>query len=630
MIRHLLLLFVCFAGFATGANAADPVSLKIRHFGIEGAYFEQQNPVWLQIEAQNNTSNPQSFLLRAYQADLFADSNPASLSFVSAMTLAPSEKRTIDIPLHLARLRSSVLYAEAVRNDGMPLGHAARSFGDPAQGKLIALLCGTESVCKSIRQAILLSGTPEEQTRKAQALRVIELTELPPVWWAYQRVDTIAIAAPIDSISRAQLDALEVFALRGGRLVLSEKEMGNASGKSELLGGYQTGPPLGKVEPVGGGWLVRTASVSGPDFQGYFRTYGFATSTPPSVEEEFARFRVPFGSYGQSSVLSWLHFRVAKNFRFPTFWGLFYWLLGYILLGLLVNFILLRRMEKPEWGWVTIPVLAILFSAVLYFVSARDRPKEYRLDEVRIYGMDSKSTMAISTSQVRISSPRKGTVRLALPPQFVYSAPTAFERYSDEYEQGSWPSETREIEMDKSWEAAAFLRVWSYQDFSFNFVRRFPGTVARTSPDKLTNLSGVDFDQAIFVTKDSVYLLNSFPAGASVDLSSAKKIRYKDLAGYTAGETAVLASPPFAMGPASDSREEHIFPHGSWRPAENEILSLQEIVRGWPIDGERVFAQTEAIFFGFGKDVEPAAVLRGTPANGQSRALYSVTYRDSK
>jgi hypothetical protein len=106
-------------------------------------------------------------------------------------------------------------------------------------------------------------------------------------------------------------------------------------------------------------------------------------------------------------------------------------------------------------------------------------------------------------------------------------------------------------------------------------------------------------------------------------------IPYSEIAGHRAIGTELLASPPFAIGFGTKGPYED-FPAGEWMPQRGKPFSLEEIVRGWPIDADRVFVQTKAVFFGKGKDIVGAATLGETPAHQQSVAVYSVTYRDWK
>ncbi|HJZ65508.1 MAG TPA: DUF4350 domain-containing protein [Candidatus Acidoferrum sp.] len=631
-MRRLISLIPFFLVAAT-ANATDAIGLKITRFGIEDAYRQQQGVVWLQIEAQNNGAQTQSALIRAFEADLDAFARPTTYSYSVRVKLSPSEKQTIDIPLRLANNeRNTVLYAEAISESGLPLGHAARRLPHQTDGKLVGLLCASEAICKSIRQTVLLSGTAEEQTRKSQGLRLIQLQRVPTIWWAYTGIDTIVIAAQASNFSKEETDALEAFALRGGRLVLAEKEMGGFRTAGAPFASTSSLATDGLLTPAGWGTLARVASISSADFSNYFRPYGFATSTPSDVVALYAQFRERLLADPQRGLASWLQKRTATQFKFPGLLELVLWMTGYLLLMLGISFFLPRRLGKPEVAWVTIPILALVFSVILYKVSARNRPTDYGLEETRYYQLDGDNTLALADCEVQISAPKKGSVQLSAPGNFVYQPPQG-------YMVDSWGPEDRasresnagtEIKLGETWKSNVFLRVWSSRSLSFEFTHRFRGSVVRTGDSRLSNATGVDFDEAILVTHDAVYLLGSLAPGATADLSAVKKVPYDKIAGYRSEGVGWLASPPFAIGSAGKNAPGLDFPNGEWTPEPGKPFNLQEIVRGWPIDADRVFVQTKAVFFGKGKDVENASTLGDTAAQHRSVSVYSVTYRNWK
>jgi hypothetical protein len=606
---------------SANASATTLIGLKIAGFGIEGTYRQDERFGRLQIEAQNNGTQALSFTLKVYAANMDANAMPTSPVYLLPLTLQTGEKRMIDVPLQLPHGQdNSVLYAEADNEAGAPIGIAARRFWRPAYGMVVGLFCGSEENCKSMRQTILFSGTPEEQTRKAQDLHLIQLRELPSVWWAYSALNVVVIAGPLTGITKEQTDALEAFTLRSGTLVLVEKEMGGASAK---LGPFATSiasPANGGPIPAGSGRIVRISSINSPDFVAYFRPYGFGSSTPTELQKQFLRYRLYAMKNPQTSFAGWLQERTATHFKFPGTLELILWMTGYLVLMITVNFLLLRKIGKPEYAWVTIPLLSLAFSVALYLVSARNRPTEYGLDELRYYELDGDNTLAIAEDHLQISAPHEGLVRFSVPREFVYNPP-------QEYQVDTMLTE---IKLGETWESTDFLRMWSSDSLSFAFIRRFPGSVVHESSTRLANTTGVDFDDAVLVTEGTVYLLGRVPAGETVDLSVAKKVPYREMTGHSLEGINGNPEPPFATGEMKDSAFDEHHPNGLWKHGEGASYSLEEVIRGWPIEGEKVFKQTKAVFLGRGKDVMPAGSLTGVSARRRSDAFYVVTYREWK
>jgi hypothetical protein len=623
-------LFVLFFLLSANANATNLIALKITDFGIEGTYRQGEHFGRLQIEAENESTQAQSFTLKVYEAITDANALPASPVYLLPLTLQAREKRMIDVPLRIPNGRNnSVLYAEADNEDGAPIGMAARRFWQPAYGWVVGLFCGGEEICKAIRQTILFSGTPEEQTRKAQNLHLIQLRELPSVWWAYTALNDVVIAGPLTGTTKEQSDALEAFTLRGGKLVLVEKEMGGTSTKVGPFATSLASPTNGEPKPAGKGTLVRISSINSPDFSAYFRQYGFATSTPAELQELFARYRMYSMKYPGSSFAVWLHSRTATHFRFPGTLELVLWMTGYLLLMIAVNFLLLRKIGKPEYAWITIPLLSLVFSVALYLVSARNRPTEYGLDELRYYEFDGDNALAIAQEHLQISAPHEGLVKFSVPREFVYNQAQEYQADVVEINPEPRTGILTEIKLGETWESADFLRMWSSDSLSFEFIHRFPGSVVHESGNRLRNSTGVDFDDAMLVTGETAYFLGHVAAGEIVDLHAAKKVPYQEMAGHSLEGFDGSLDPPFATGEMKDSSLEEHHPNGLWKHSGTASL-LEEAICSWPIEQDKVFKQTKAVFLGHGKDVMPAGSLTGVSARRRSDAFYVVTYRDWK
>src|SRR5260370_21120194 len=100
----------------------------------------------------------------------------------------------------------------------------------------------------------------------------------------------------------------------------------------------------------------------------------------------------------------------GTSFRFPSFLEILLWMIGYLLVVGIVNFVFLRRFDRPEWGWLTIPAIAIFASVLLYGTSARHRPRNFNLYDMVVYRMDNLSSLAPHETKLRFSFPQRSTV----------------------------------------------------------------------------------------------------------------------------------------------------------------------------------------------------------------------------
>jgi len=147
MRRTFFFVVFAFLFFATTAQSSDSIALKITAFGIEGTYWEHQSVALVRVEIRNNTGQDKTVTIRVYEANMNAFARPARYSYVEAIRLPAGGNRVLDVPLHLANNASnSVLYAEALDEAGMPVGHAAQILRRPTEGKVIGLVCASDEL----------------------------------------------------------------------------------------------------------------------------------------------------------------------------------------------------------------------------------------------------------------------------------------------------------------------------------------------------------------------------------------------------------------------------------------------------------------------------------------------------
>ncbi len=653
MFRRILLFLFLLFGLATVGRAEDLVSVKIRHFGLEGAYSGNGATTLVDVEARNNTNGALWMNLFISELNLEIGALPASETFKIPLTLLPGELRTVNVPLHVFPLKHAVIFVEARDAQHNILGRTGRRVGEKSQGTVIAVLCASAAVCRSLQQSIMLSGTAEEQTRKSQSLRIIQLSEAPSVAWAYAPASTVILAAPLANLSEAQRQSLELFVRNGGALTLVEDQLAdgppfaaisnpslptqagaNTSERARFLGAYRARAQEGKNFPIGDGNLVNIRSVSSQEFTDHFRPLGFSESTPQDVREQWERRVRRHGQLtgGPEDEALWLMKRLGTSFRFPTFLQLLLGIVGYLALVGAVNFIMLRRIGRPEWGWITIPAISILFSVLLYVVSAWNHPRNFGIDEIVEYRLDPLSPLALLQAKVRVSAPMRATVHPVLPRDLVYEyAQRLF--LSDQITVQQRPGDSiDEITFGDKWETHFELRRWSFQDLYFQGHRQLAGAIYRDAIGRIHNDSGVNYQQAILVDHQDVFVLDNFLSGSVVNLAHAQQLPYARQTGRVVTNTQAYPGPPFAFHATE----------GGWHTSEEQLrqfeeernslsrqpFSLLELIRGWSPNGDDVFYETKAVFFGLSTEATLGAELRNRSPEHKAFSLTIVTFKE--
>ena len=638
MRLHSLLLPLLLLAFAFPCSAAGTVEVKITHFGLEGNYAPPAEPTWVEVTVHNNSDRTAQFHLSVAEVNLENDALPVTEVVTVPAELGALETRAFDVPVHIVAQNRAVLFVQALGKDGIPLGRAGIRIGEKISGEIIAMLCADADVCKAIRQSILLSGSAEEQTRKSSSLHLVQLSKAAPAGWAYSPASILIVATPVTQLSAAERDALEIYLYRGGKLALVDDQLRDspvASNPSRFLDAYRVHFAPGKTGHVGDGQFVHLKSVSSREFSDYFRPLGVTSSTP---EEVRALLHFPEGgnAAGEPDQLnSWLIRRLGTTFHFPSFIELLTWVIGYLILAGVVNFLVLRRMGHAEWAWITIPALAVLFSVLLYAVGAHNHPSNFGVDEMTFYRMDSLSPLALSTSRVRISAPVRSVVRPVLPGNVVLGTGRrlSFPFGGPQFSFGGESQSLSEVWLGATWESSFLLRRWSFSDFEFEGQRHFAGRIFRDSVGYLHNESGLNYRQVIVVDPRDVFFLGEFPAGATVDLGHVPRRPYEEEVGRrTSDSVANFPAPPFPHKPPQ--KEEGFSEEWAKRSDEefksltSQPFALSELIRGWPKDGQAVFSDTKAVFFGLSNEATLGADLRDRSPNRKAATLTMVTFED--
>jgi hypothetical protein len=125
--------------------------------------------------------------------------------------------------------------------------------------------------------------------------------------------------------------------------------------------------------------------------------------------------RPPWG-YGIQDTFSASQVAVSiPGLRLPSVSQFMLFLLVYILIIGPINFLILKRLNRRELAWITIPVLVILFSGLTYFTSFRTRGSSVMVVEMAAaYG--SIEAERINTETITgLYSPRRDRLDLTLP-----------------------------------------------------------------------------------------------------------------------------------------------------------------------------------------------------------------------
>jgi hypothetical protein len=304
-------------------------------------------------------------------------------------------------------------------------------------------------------------GLPPNQNQVAPLVMSLTPEDLPERVEAWSAIDRLVWQdVDADRLSPAQLEALRGWVAGGGRLVIA----GGTTGPKALsafpdsllpyrpatttdvaaasLTGILGALPSGATElPALSGTLIdgRALATVGDRVVAAERTYGsglitllgFDPTATWIVDSKAAqglwRRLLPARSSGGLTFAddSMLVNAVSQlpSLALPPIGGLIVLLGGYILLIGPVNYMVLRRLDRREWAWLTMPVLVVLATVGAYGFGTVLRGNDVIVNEVAIVRGAAGATDGTGQIYLGIFSPSRGQYQVQVPGGALLSSP---------------------------------------------------------------------------------------------------------------------------------------------------------------------------------------------------------------
>ena len=104
----------------------------------------------------------------------------------------------------------------------------------------------------------------------------------------------------------------------------------------------------------------------------------------------------------------------APSLRAPSFGAVGLFLLAYLVLLVPVNYAVLKRLNRREWTWLTVPLLVAVFSVGAYGFGYAMKGGQIRLNTASLVEMGPGTGDSTITTSVGIFSPRRATYDVSL------------------------------------------------------------------------------------------------------------------------------------------------------------------------------------------------------------------------
>jgi hypothetical protein len=499
------------------ARAQD--TFRIDDVGLQGFFVPSvPTPVRVHVPALPQSQSVQLEFLVEVGSDYRRREAKRVDRFKTTVQMKTNEALDFDAPILISTDRWMTISVAARTSAGVNLGHVERDIQTTdilSQQQAVAIYCTSDERCSDARSQIESGTSGFEGARGGNKLRIVVIHELRDEWWAYGGARAIVLTAPMSRSNGPVREALERYVRAGGTLLLLEDEIAD----KDFLASYRrdsraTGPIW-----VGRGDLYRGSSLKAKTLPELAHR---ALVASPDV---YRLSKLPMDS-GASSILN----RVGLAFTFPRLRWLIVWLALYIPIVGPLNFAILNRVRKREWGWISVCAIALVFAGGLYLVSSARRPKSFTIDSVALFWLDRGSPLALKEVGVRVSSPDRESVPISLDDDLVVMSPTGASNGTPGSSGVNFGSNmTDKRTLDEGWDVEfgrpliinASMRRWSSVDLFFDGFHSFGGSVHWTSTMRLRNDTGINFREGIYIdsTNEKEYLIGQFVSGSEVDLT---------------------------------------------------------------------------------------------------------------
>jgi hypothetical protein len=364
-------------------------------------------------------------------------------------------RREIDLPRGSRKRVSLAVFArEFARNGRLRLLAGNRALAeqivslDPVDPTrfLIGVISSDPALLNSLNSLSIASTS-------GTTVRHLQLTDLPDQAAALRGLNALFLHN-VDSavLSPAQLSALDLWVRIGGQLVVSGG-----------IGGQQAAAALQNILPVavsgavsqgdlaplavfGSGDAPPGAATALSDVQPRAGAEPLPPDAPLLYQWEYGAGAVTFSRFDLAGLRGWAgetrlwdqvlvpiaifapgtdarlqRINLLQNvlrlpaLALPSTGLLLCFLVAYILTIGPLNYLVLRRLGRLEWAWLTVPLAVVVFAGGLYIVGFGLRGGRSQLNQVAVVQAFEGQSRGMATGFIGLFSPRRSTYRLAFP-----------------------------------------------------------------------------------------------------------------------------------------------------------------------------------------------------------------------
>jgi hypothetical protein len=191
-----------------------------------------------------------------------------------------------------------------------------------------------------------------------------------------------------------------------------------------------------------------------------------------------------------------------------------------------INYIILKKFDKREWSWLTIPALSVIFAVAIYGLGYSAKGGEVIMNTISVVDMDSNSEGADLTNYVGIFMPKRGDYRIGVDRDALLSLNqrnTSYPVRSGNETTGV--SDTRIVQGIPSGIEFNNVNIWTMKTFSMDTQRGNYGSIEANLYYELGKIKGTVENNTPYPLEDFViYVSDSYTKAGNIAAGEKKNV----------------------------------------------------------------------------------------------------------
>jgi hypothetical protein len=228
------------------------------------------------------------------------------------------------------------------------------------------------------------------------------------------------------------------------------------------------------------------------------------------------------GSLGIEEILGYI-----ESMELPSIAVVLFLFLLYLAMAGPLNYMVLKKIDKREWSWITIPALSVIFAVVIYGLGYNTKGGDIIMNTVSVVNMDSDSKGGDLTNYVGIFIPRRGDYRIDVDRDALLTLNNQYNRYPNPAsgDSSGGAVEARIIQGKPAQIQFDNVNIWTMKTFKMDTQRVDFGSIEADLYYEMGKIKGTVENKTPYPLEDFVvYMENAYTKVGNIAAGEKKNV----------------------------------------------------------------------------------------------------------